>query len=183
MKFNLSFVLFRVITIFAAFVMLSSCEKDVYSPADEINSSRIMVEDNLKKDKGKGKGRNNQNDPPADPVDPVVDPFVSTYQLDQADDFDPLFRFSISQSGELMLLETDPTVTSWDTDYWGYWSDPFPYTNNEVNYIIGLTNTSYHFQSLPDNKIDVTKILIVQPYPSGTPTTTITHPGVYNLVN
>jgi hypothetical protein len=91
--------------------------------------------------------------------------------LYQADDSDPLFRFSISQSGELMLLESDATVASWGTDYWGYWSDPFPYANNEVNYIIGLTNTTYQYQPLPGDKIDVTKILIVQPYPSGDCTT------------
>jgi hypothetical protein len=148
----------------------------VFSPAGESNSSGTISANEFNKGKGKGKGNNNQNDP-------EEDPFVITYQLYQADDSDPLFRFSISQSGELVLLESDATVASWGTDYWGYWSDPFPYANNEVNYIIGLTNTTYQFQSLPDNKIDVTKILIVQPYPSGTPTTTLSHPGVYGLVN
>lgn len=148
----------------------------MFSPAGESNSYGIISENSFNKGKGKGKGGNNQNDP-------GVNPFVITYQLYEADDNDPLFRFSISQSGELILLETDATVASWGTDYWGYWSDPFPYANNEVNYIIGLTNTTYQFQPLPGDKIDVTKTLIVQPYPSGTPTTTITHPGVYALVN
>jgi hypothetical protein len=160
--------------------MLTSCEKEVYSPTDEINPSGMISENNFNKGNGQGKGKNNDND---NGDNSEEDPFVSTYQLYQADDSDPLFRFSISRSGELMLLETDAAVTSWGTDYWGYWSDPFPYTNNEVNYIIGLTNTTYQFQPLPDNKIDVTKILLVQPYPSGTPTTTTSHPGVYGLVN
>jgi hypothetical protein len=181
MKFNISVVLFRVIAVIAVVVMLTSCEKEVFSPAGESNPSGVISENEFNKGNGKGKGKNNQNDPPIDP--PEVDPFVITYQLYQADDSDPLFRFSISQSGELMLLESDATVASWGTDFWGYWSDPFPYANNEVHYIIGLTNTTYQFQPLPDNKIDVTKILIVQPYPSGTPTTTLSHPGVYGLVN
>lgn len=172
---------FWILSIIAVMGLLISCEKNVNSPADGTNSNEITSETAFNKGNGKSKGKH--KDDIGDIPDPNQDPFIATYQLHQADDFDPLYRFSISQSGQLMLLETDPTVTSWGTDYWGYWSDPFPYANNEVNYIIGLTNTTYQFQPLPGNKIDVTKILIVQPYPSGTPTTTVTHPGVYILSN
>jgi hypothetical protein len=180
MKLKNSFTPFWIITISTAVIMLTSCEKEIYSPADETNPSKITSQSDFNKGNGKGKHKDDEGDPNPDPT---PDPFVVTYQLYQADDSDPLFRFSISESGELMLLETNPTVTSWGTDYWGYWSDPFPYANNKVNYTIGLSNTTYQFQSLPDNKIDVTKILVVQPYLSGTPTTSKSHPGVYELVN
>lgn len=170
MKFHFSTALFWAITTIAAVIMLTSCERDIYSPADGTNSSEINSQADFNKSKKKDDGG-----------DPATS-FVTTYQLDQADDWDPLYRFSI-YVGQSMLLETDPTVTSWGTNYWGYWSNSFPYANNEVNYIIGLTNTTYQFQPLPGGKFDVTKILIVQPYPSGTPTTTVTHPGVYKLVN
>jgi hypothetical protein len=170
--------------VLAAAITLTSCENEVYSPMQGNNSSETVDQEYLTKGNGKNKGKPKKDDPVEDPVvDPEPDPFVTTYQLLQADDSDPLFRFSISQSGELMLLETDPEVTSWGTDYWGYWSDPFLYENGEVNYIIGLTNTTYQFQPLQDNKMEVTKTLIVQPYPSGDPTTTITRPGVYVLIN
>jgi len=178
MNINKSSALLLVISIFISAFLTISCEKMVNSPADEINSANNAGQNNFEKGKGKGKGKGTIPDPEPDPI-----PFVKTYQLFQAVDWDPLYKFSISESGQLMLLETDSTVTSWGSNYWGYWSDPFVYSNNEVNYIIGLTNTTYRFQALPDNKIDVTKTLIVQPYPSGTPTTTETHPGIYVLVN
>lgn len=176
MIFGISFTRFWAVAIVVALVMLTSCEKEVYSPTDETNSSKVISQNDFNKGKGKGKKNDNEGDP-------IPDPFITTYQMYQADDSDPLFRFSISQSGQLILLETDPTVASWGTDYWGYWADPFSYANSEANYVIGLTNTTYQFQELPGDKIDVTKILVVQPYPSGTPTTTVSHPGVYNLVN
>jgi len=178
MNFKKYSALLRVSVIFIFAFLIISCEKNINSPAGDILSSDNTSQNSLKKGKGKGKGNIPDPEPEPDP-----DPFVTTYQLFQAIDSDPLYKFSISQSGQLMLLETDPSITSWGTNYWGYWSDPFLYANNEVNYIIGLTNTTYRFQSLPDNKIDVTKTLIVQPYPSGTPTTTETHPGIYILVN
>ena len=184
MNSKIAFSYLLVIVVIAAAMTLTSCENEVYSPIQGNNSSETLSQDYLTKGKGKNKGKPKGDDPVEDPVvDPEPDPFVTTYQLFQAQDSDPLFRFSVSQSGELMLLETDPGVTSWGTDYWGYWSDPFLYENGEVNYINGLTNTTYQFNMLPDNKIEVTKILIVQPYPSGDPTTTVTRPGVYDLIN
>lgn len=180
MKSKIVFTFFLVIIIIAAAITLTSCENEIYSPMQGNNSSETLSQEYLTKGNGKNKGKPKGDDPIEDPEQ---DPFVSTYQLLQAHDSDPLFRFSIAQSGELMLLETDPEVTSWGSDYWGYWSDPFLYENGEVNYIIGLTNTTYQFQLLQNNNIEVTKILIVQPYPSGNPTTTITRPGVYVSIN
>jgi hypothetical protein len=174
MNFNKLSLLFGFMVIFLFAALIISCEKEVFSPANETYSSDIISNKNINKGKGKGKNRD---------IKPVEDTLGTTYQLYLADDFDPLYKFTISPSGDLMLLETNPTVTSWGTNYWGYWSDPFLYANNEVNYIIGLTNTTYRFQPLPGNKMDVTKTLIVQPYPSGPPTTTETHPGVYILFN
>ena len=103
-----------------------------------------------------------------------------TYQLVERDDFDPLWRFT--KSGNSMQFETDPSVTSWGTDYWGYWRNPYTLSNdNTVNYIIGLTNTTYTFTIQADGKVDVAKTLIVNPYLGGSPTTTITHMGLYEL--
>ncbi len=147
-----------------------SCQKSKNISVDKANTSSLE----------KKGGKKNKDNPPSDPP-PEIE-YNATYQIAEIDDHDPLYRFSISQSGQLMLLQTDPTVTSWGTDYWGYWSSPYTYTNNQVNYIIGLTNTTYQFTVLPNNNIDVTKTLIVQPYLGGTPTTTITHPGVYTRI-
>ena len=172
MNFKKSPAILQVVVLFIVAILITSCERELNSPTDKISQN------DLKKVQGKGKGKITDPEP-----DPNEDPFIKTYQLFQAIDGDPLYKFSISQSGQLMLLETDPTITSWGTNYWGYWSDPFAYSNHEVNYIIGLTNTTYRFQELPGNKFDVTKTLVVQPYPTGTPTTTETHPGIYILVN
>ena len=81
-----------------------------------------------------------------------------------------------------MLFETDPTVTTWGTDYWGYWDEPYTYANGEVEYFIGLTYTVYEFTQVSSNTIDVTKTLVVTPYLGGTATTTVTHPGTYTIV-
>lgn len=129
---------------------------------------------------GKGKGGNGGDDPVPDPTED--DPFVVTYIIDEIDEWDALYKFSISESGTLMKFETDPTITSWGTDYWGSWADPFPYKDNKVNIIKGLTNTTYEFEFLSDGRVDIVKTLITQPYPSGTPRTTVTHPGIYKLL-
>lgn len=176
MKSTISLSRFWAVTAMAAVIALASCGKEEYSPTAGMSAPGILSGSSLDKRNGKGKSNGNEGEP-------LPDPFVTTYQLVQSDDWDPLFKFSISQSGRLMLLETDPAVTSWGTDYWGYWSDPFSYSDSKVNYIIGLTNTTYQFRTMPDNTIDVTKTLVVQPYPSGPPTTTISHPGVYTLAN
>ena len=157
-------------------ILFTSCEKEAYQISDLENSSEVFSKKPV--NPGNGNGKPDKGD---DPVEP--DPFVATYRLVQADDNDPLYQFSISQSGTLMLLETDPTVTSWGTDYWGYWSNPYPFQNNQVNYTIGLTETTYEFTPLAGDRYDVVKTLIQHPYLGGTSTTTVSHPGVYELVN
>ena len=47
-------------------------------------------------------------------------------------DYDPLYRFGIE--GDEVLLRTDPTVTTWGEDYWGYWDEPYTMVNNQVFY-------------------------------------------------
>ena len=130
---------------------------------------------------GKDKGGKGGDDPAPDPTED--DPFVITYIIDEVDEWDPLYKFSISESGTLMKFETDPTITTWGTDYWGSWADPYPYENNKVNYIKGLTNNTYEFEFLSDGRVDVVTTLIVQPYPSGTPRTTVKHIGIYKVLN
>ena len=46
-----------------------------------------------------------------------------TWQLVEPVDADPLWR--IVKTGDALLLQTDPSVTSWGTDYWGYWTDAY----------------------------------------------------------
>ncbi|MCB0699135.1 MAG: hypothetical protein H6551_13500 [Chitinophagales bacterium] len=167
------------ILLLGAFVMLSvaSCQKGDYTtPASAENS----LEKKGGGGKGNGKGDNEDPAPNPDPVEYAV-----TYQISEVDDPDALYRFSISSSGQLMLLETDPTITSWGTDYWGYWSSPYTYANGQVDYTIGLGRTIYTFTQVSANTIDVTKTLITSSYPSsrgGTTTTTVSHPGTYTIV-
>ena len=105
-----------------------------------------------------------------------------TYEIFQVDDFDPLWRFT--KIGDSIQLETDPSITSWGSDYWGYWSDPFELDENEVYYVAGgLTETTYEFVILNDGGVDVIKTLVVHPYLGGNSTTTITHPGQYQLID
>jgi len=121
-----------------------------------------------------------QPEPEPEP-DPEPIPGGAQYQLAEVDDFDPLWRFTVS--GNHVLLQTDPSITSWGTDYWSYWSDPYAFHDGVVDYTVGLTHTTYVFTPLGDDRYDVTKTLVVQPYNGGGPTTTVTHPGIYGPVN
>lgn len=143
------------------------------------NLSEASFAGNTEKRGGK---KNNDNPPPPPPPEITYD---VTYQLSEVDDPDPLYRFSISQSNQLILLETDPSITSWGTDYWGYWSSPFAYANGHVDYTTGLGRTIYTFTQTSATTIDVQKTLITSSYPSsrgGTTTTTVSHPGTYIIV-
>lgn len=172
MKSNLSFVFACLI---ATIAFIFSCQ-----PTENITPEN-PVTIAQKKGKGNGKGKNNDG---GDDGGTVTPPPVAgdTYQLESASDADPLYKFTFYNSDTEVLLQTDPSITTWGTDYWGYWTDTFPYANNQVNYIVGLTNVTYDFQFLPGDKVDVTRTLIVTPYTGGSPTTTVTHPGVYSLV-
>ena len=162
----------RALTLVAV-LLVAACDLGPLAPAPE-----TAVAPPSEARRGGGKKPKPNEDPEPDPEpepDPVPD--GSTWQLEAPDDHDPLWRFT--RSGNQMLLQTDPSVTSWGTDYWGYWSDPFAIDGQDVAYTIGLTHTTYTFVDQPDGRIDVTKTLIVQPYLGGSPTTTVTHVGVF----
>jgi hypothetical protein len=164
-------------------VMIFSCQKEDYSNIDGDNSQnyQALAKEGKGKDSnnGKGKGKGKKDETPPDTT--VQDSFTKTYILSDRDDPDALYKFSISKSGKLILLESDPTVGLWGSDFYGLWSDPFTYSDNQVNYIKGLTNTTYDFDYLENNKVDVVKTLLVASYLSNSVDTTITHPGVYQL--
>ena len=121
-------------------------------------------------------GKKKKKDPPPPPP-PEPEPDYAWYVEVVNYDYDPLYRFGIDQ--DRVLLRTDPTVTSWGEDYWGYWDEPYTMVDNKVAYTIGLTHTTYTFDPLPSGGFDVSRRLIRQPYPSGTPDTTFTHVGIF----
>ena len=101
-----------------------------------------------------------------------------TYELIQPYDYDPLWKFT--KSGDNMQFETDPSVTSWGNDYWGYWADPLILEDDSVNFIPGAIAT-YFFDVQDEGLVDVTRRLTVVPYLGGSPIITNTHPGIYQL--
>ena len=108
--------------------------------------------------------------------------YGATYRIAQPDDPDPLYQFSFSADGTLVLLQSDSTVANWGSDFWGSWAEPFPFVNGAVHYIDGLTEITYQFEPYGTNGYDVTFILTVSPYTGGPSTTTVEHPGIYLLV-
>lgn len=112
-----------------------------------------------------------------DPTESALTPQWAWYRLALADEFDPLSRFGLD--GQQVLLQTDSTITSWGADYWGYWDEPFTIEGDVVSYTVGLTHTTYTFVPLVGDGFDVTRTLVVQPYLSGEPTTTLTHVGMF----
>ena len=166
MSIRFSFALTCLLTM----VIFIGCEKSDYLTEEHTDIAEKKG-DNPGKGKGKPSGGNEEPEPSVT--------YSATYLLYMADDPDPLYKFSIATSGDLMLLQTDPSVTGWGTDYYGYWSDPFPFAGNEVNYTFGLANTTYTFIPLPDNKYQVEKTIVQQPYLGSTVTTTVSTPGIY----
>ena len=153
-----------------AFVVLfaAACESHIVDPT---LGPEALVPQFAKSGK-KGK----KNDPP--PPEPEPEPDYVWYVEVVNYDYDPLYRFGIE--GDEVLLRTDPTVTTWGEDYWGYWDEPYTMVDNEVIYTIGLTHTTYTFAPLPSSGFDVSRRLITQPYSStGTPDTTFTHVGIF----
>jgi hypothetical protein len=113
----------------------------------------------------------------SDSTPPAPTPQWAWYRLALADEFDPLSRFGLD--GQQVLLQTDSTITSWGTDYWGYWDEPFMMEDNVLSYTVGLSHTTYTFLPLAGEGFDVTRTIVVQPYLVGEPTTTVTHVGVF----
>ncbi|MBR9859771.1 hypothetical protein GYB22_03300 [bacterium] len=126
----------------------------------------------------KGKGKNKDNDT-TDPDPDTETGNAVEYMLTEVEDHDPLYRFAVD--GDQVMFYTDPSVTSWGTDYWGYWDEAYDWNNGEVNYIIGLTNVTYSFDEISEGTYEVTKTLIVSHYLTGESTTTVTVPGIYEI--
>ena len=164
--------------------LFASCEKDTINPSDSLSDTPIEVRGGGNGDgnggngggNGKGKGKNNDDDG-GNNQDTIH--YASTYQITAYDEFDPLYRFSFSDAGDLVLLQTDSTVTHWGTDYWGSWADPYPYLDGIVHYFNGLTEVTYDFESLSGDMFDVNKTLSVTEYLSGNVTTTYKHIGIF----
>lgn len=164
-----------VLLVSAVLLTVYSCQK-----ADNVNPA--IDKEVLAKKGGNGKGSNGKgNQTPEEPEEPVVE-YESTYRITTYDDPDPLYQFSFSTDGALVLLETDPTITTWGTDYWGFWASPFAYSNGVMETRSGLTETRIEFRSLANGDIDVYKRLIRHPYLNGTSDTMYFHPGVYTRV-
>ena len=145
----------------------TACETHVVDPAPGLDAQAQL-----------GKGGKKKKDPPPEPPPPEPEPGYAWYGETVDFDADPLYRFGIE--GNQVLLRTDPTVTSWGEDYWGYWDEPYAMVDDKVEYTIGLTHTTYTFDALSGGGYDVSKRLIVTPYSSnGTPDTTFTHVGIF----
>lgn len=153
----------------ATFVVLvaTACETHVFDPDPGLDVQAQFA-----------KGGKKKNNPPPEPPPPEPEPDYAWYVESVDYDYDPLYRFGIE--GDQVLLRTDPTVTSWGEDYWGYWDEPYAMVDDKVVYRIGLTHTTYTFNPLSGGGFDVFKRLIVTPYSSnGVPDTTFTHVGIF----
>jgi len=134
------------------------------------------------KGNGKGKGgKDDNNDDDTGEEDPVIE-YGDTYQLHERDDYDQLYRFSFTVEGDQVLFQTDSTITSWGTDYWGYWAEPHPYENGVVQYISGLSFVKYEFVEVGDGVFDVSKMFVQGFYNSTHTDTTFSHPGLYTRI-
>jgi hypothetical protein len=172
--------------VLATLFLLTSCEKETVSPSDHMSDMAIDVRNNGNGNGngggnggGNGNGNGNNNDVEGE-VDPDPIEYDATYQITEYDEFDALYRFSICVEGDLMLLQTDSTITHWGTGYWGAWADPYPYADGIVHYIKGLSEVTYEFVGLPGDMLDVSKTLSVTDYLSGHVTTTYKHIGIYS---
>ncbi len=155
-------------------VSTTACQKA--NQNDLVNSSTLSATEKRGSENGKGK----TNDP--DPIpDPVPVEYAVTYQVSESVDSRGLYRFSISKDGTLMLLESDPTVAAWGSDFWGTWSSPFPYSNGQVVYVNGLSQITYTFTQVNSTTMHVTERIVTQPWPSGTPTTSNYDLGLFTL--
>lgn len=101
-----------------------------------------------------------------------------SYEIVEYDGYgDQLFRFHLS--GDQVLFESDPTVTTWGTDYWGYWADPFPFADDVVQFFRGLSNVQYDFEVVGDGLVHVTRTLVTVDYGGGILIDEVKPLGVY----
>jgi len=173
----------RLISLALILMLAAACQKEEVSPA----SNETVITDagsDLKNKKGDnggkgGKKDRNNSDDTAEPTDSIT--YASSYILSTSKDADPLHRFLISKSGDLILFRTDSTVTSWGEDYWGYWKDPADFKDNQVVHHYALSKTIYELNKNSDGTYDVKRTLIAsRSYFPGSPIdTTVTYPGTY----
>ena len=133
----------------------------------------------LRSSSNRGGKKNKKDEEPA--PEPGVS-YGSTYQLQAGETAsDPLFRFSVATTEDLILLESDPNIGTWGSDFFGYWSEPFAYSDGQVTYTIGLNDYTYIFSDLPDGRVEVTLVHVQRPYLSGETTTTTSRVGTFTL--
>ncbi|HMC01314.1 MAG TPA: hypothetical protein VKN14_09805 [Flavobacteriaceae bacterium] len=151
-------------------IFLFSCQhNDISTEEIESNSSNRPA-------KTKGKKKNNNDGGTDETTNGTF------YQIVEYIDHDPLFQFETQ--GNQITFFTDASIGVWGTDYYGYWSDPYSFNNNVVEYTIGLSTATYTFSETGNNSYHVTKQLVVQPYNSnGEPTTTLTDIGFFEIMN
>jgi hypothetical protein len=146
-------------------LLATACETHVFDPNTGLDVPAQFAKGGKKKD------------PPPEPPPPEPEPDY-VWHVEVVDyDYDPLHRFGID--GEEVLLRTDPTVTSWGEDYWGYWDDPYTMVDNQVIYTIGLTHVTYTFNPLEGGGFDVFRRLLVTRHYTGPTDTTFTHVGIF----
>jgi hypothetical protein len=140
------------LTLFAL-LLFTSCEESFISPNQDNTEFAA---------KGGKKGK--KLPPPEEPTpeEPTPTEFSgATYQLTTSI-IDPLVEFTIDQDQQLILLRATEEFGTWGIDYFGYWSDPFSFADQQVYYKIGLTETTYLFEFLSTTTVQVTKNLIVR---------------------
>jgi hypothetical protein len=179
--------LFNLTTLTVTLFLLGSCSKenvDRYNSKTSIDEADNMSKAGNNKGKGKGKGNNDgsSDDSDSDTGGDTIS-YAYTYVLKTYENKDPLHKFRISSTGDIMQLRTDSTITSWGEDFWGSWEDPFEYADNQVVIRSLFAITTYTFNTLSDGSVDVYKEKIVQLsyLDPNTLDTTYSHPGIYEL--
>ena len=163
-----------VFFVFTLAVILASCESDL-APAENEVTPQLT----------KKRGKNNKKDKetPTEeetPSDTEEETFTDFYTLSVPADPDALISFAISDSGNSILLESTTEVGTWGSDFYGYWSEPLAFSNNEVTFTIGgLSHTTYSLSPIGTDQFQVTRTVVQDPYLSGPSTTTITDVGIF----
>lgn len=102
-----------------------------------------------------------------------------TYTIINVETPSALYKFTVKGRG--VLLQSDPSVGTWGTDYFGFWSSPFTLNGNRIEYTNGLSTSIYEFNVQSNGDVHVVRTVIVAPYQSnGETTTSITNLGTYS---
>ncbi len=166
---------------FALVGLLASCQEELLSSQAEVRpeaSRSVDFRGSSNKGGKKKKGEEPAPDPEPDPDAEIS--YATTFHLvETGEALNPLYRFSFSESGDLVLLESDPGTGVWGSDYYGYWAEPFERMQNAVSYTIGLNDYTYAFALLPDGRVEVTYTHVRRPYLSGDTVTTVAGIGIF----